>query len=177
MPVSRQQAVANALNSTTNKVGMCAQWTRERFAIPALGDFDRDGDADAVDMWQACALKHYADVEPVPPAGVPVFWSGGSRGHGHAAVSLGGGMVRSTDAWTAGLVGTVPLSEIGRRWGMHYLGWTEDLYGHEIPDPEGDLRRARQAKLAKAKARGAKWKRWLDRNREYRARLRKALRK
>ena len=32
-----------------------------------------------------------------------------------------------------------------------------------------------EAKLEKAKARGAKWKRWLDRNRKFRARLRKAL--
>lgn len=35
----------------------------------------------------------------------------------------------------------------------------------------------RRAKLEKAKARGAKWKRWLDRNRKFRARLRKALKK
>jgi hypothetical protein len=176
MTLSRQQAVRNALAATTNKVGMCAQWTRQQFGVPALGDFDGDGDADAVDMWKACVLKHHADSEPVPPAGVPVFWSGGSKGHGHAAVSLGGGMVRSTDAWTAGQIGTVPISEVTRRWGMPYLGWTEDLYGHEIPDPEGDLRRAREDKLAKARVRGAKWKRWLDRNRKFRARLRETLR-
>jgi hypothetical protein len=173
MPVSRQQAVVNALQSTAYPVGMCAKWTREKYGLPALGDFDRDGDADAVDMWQACVLKEAGDRNP--PAGVPVFWSGGSKGHGHAAISLGDGFVRTIDRPRSGVVSTVPLAEIEQAWGLKYLGWTIDLYGHEIPDPEGDLRRAREAKLAKAKARGAKWKRWLDRNRAYRARLRKAL--
>ena len=175
MPVSRNQAIVNALASKAYPVGMCAKWTREKYGLPALGDFDRDGDADAVDMWAACVLKEAGDRNP--PAGVPVFWSGGSKGHGHAAVSLGDGMIRTIDRPTSGQVGTVPLGEIERVWGLKYLGWTHDLYGHEIPDPEGDLRRARQAKLEKAKARGAKWKRWLDRNRKFRARLRKALRK
>lgn len=174
MTATRQQAVRNALTVKTYPVGMCARFTREQFGVPALGDFDGDGDADAVDMWQACKIRNEGDINP--PAGVPVFWSGGRKGHGHAAVSLGDGLVRSTDAWAAGLVGSVPLTEVTRRWGMPYLGWTEDLYGHEIPDPEGDLRRARQARLAKARARGAKWKRWLDRNRKFRARLRKTLR-
>jgi hypothetical protein len=56
------------------------------------------------------------------------------------------------------------------------------------PDPTFDMtafradvqglakRDQRLAKLAKAKVRGAKWKRWLDRNRKFRARLRKTLR-
>ena len=179
MPVSRQQAVVNALQSTAYPVGMCAKWTREKYGLPALGDFDRDGDADAVDMWQACVLKEAGDRNP--PAGVPVFWSGGSKGHGHATVSLGNGFVRTIDMSDDGLryqpgnVGTSTIDQITRVMGLMYLGWTHDLYGHEIPDPEGDLRRAREAKLAKAKARGAKWKRWLDRNRAYRARLRKVL--
>lgn len=175
MPVSRNQAIVSALASKAYPVGMCAKWTRERYGLPALGDFDRDGDADAVDMWQACVLKNAGDRNP--PAGVPVFWSGGSKGHGHAAISLGDGFVRTIDRPEFGIVGTVPLGEIEQAWGLHYLGWTIDLYGHEIPDPEGDLRRAREAKLAKARIRGAKWKKWLDRNRAYRARLREALRK
>lgn len=173
MLVSRNQAVVNALASQAYPVGMCAKWTREKYGLPALGDFDRDGDADAVDMWQACVLKEAGDRNP--PAGVPVFWSGGSSGHGHAAISLGDGFIRTIDRPRSGIVSTVPLGEIEKAWGLKYLGWTIDLYGHEIPDPEGDLRRSREAKLAKAKARGAKWKRWLDRNRAFRARLRETL--
>lgn len=134
MPVSRQQAVINALRSTTYPVGMCARWTREQFGVQALGDFDGDGDADAVDMWQASKLKNAGDRNP--PRGVPVFWSGGSAGHGHAAISLGGGMVRSIDRPRSGLVSSVPLSEMESAWGLKYLGWTIDLYGHEIEDTE-----------------------------------------
>lgn len=132
MPVSRQQAVANARKVTSYASGMCAKFTREQFGVAALGDFDGDGDADAVDMWQACVLKVHDDRNP--PAGVPVFWSGGSKGHGHAAVSLGGGRVRSTDMPSAGRVGDTTIDSIVRAWGMPYLGWTIDLYGHEIPD-------------------------------------------
>lgn len=173
MPYSRTQAVANALNSTVNVPRYCARWTRERFGVAALGDYDGDGAADAEDMWKAARIRNEGDLEP--PAGVPVYWGGGSQDNGHIAVSLGGGLIRSTDAAGAGRVGTVPLDYPTKQWGMPYLGWSEDLYGQIIPDPDGDLRRERQAKLAKAKVRGAKWKRWLDRNRKFRARLRKTL--
>jgi hypothetical protein len=136
MPVSRNQAIVSALASRAYPVGMCARWTRERFGLPALGDFDRDGDADAVDMWKASVLKNAGDRNP--PAGVPVFWSGGSNGHGHAAISLGDGFVRTIDRPVAGTVSTVPLGEIERAWGLKYLGWTIDLYGHEIPDYDAE---------------------------------------
>lgn len=169
MPVSRNQAVVNALASKAYPVGMCAKWTREKYGLPALGDFDRDGDADAVDMWQACVLKEAGDRNP--PAGVPVFWSGGSKGHGHAAISLGNGMIRTIDRPTSGLVGSVPLGEIESAWGLKYLGWTIDLYGYEIPDPEGDLRRARLEKLALSRKRKAKWQRWVKRANRNIARL------
>lgn len=156
MTNSRNQAIVAALASTAYPVGMCAKWTREKFGLPALGDFDRDGDADAVDMWQACVLKEAGDRNP--PPGVPVFWSGGSKGHGHAAISLGNGMIRTIDRPRSGVVGTVPLGEIERVWGLKYLGWTHDLYGHEIPDPEGDARRAaarRERKIANKKTKRA----------------------
>jgi cell wall-associated NlpC family hydrolase len=129
-PRTREQAVASALASVTNVPRFCARWTRERFGVAALGDFDGDGAADAEDMWKASQIKHRDDKNP--PAGVPVFWGGGSADNGHVAVSLGGGMVRSTDAAGSGRVGTVSIDFPTRKWGMPYLGWTEDLYGHAI---------------------------------------------
>lgn len=151
MPVSRQQAVVNALRVTTYPVGMCARFAREQYAIPALGDADGDGDADAVDMWKACRIRNAADLNP--PAGVPVFWGGGSEGHGHAAVSLGNGSVRSIDRPSSGRVASVPISEISRVWGLPYLGWTEDLYGHEIPDETAAVRAELARRKAKKRAR------------------------
>ena len=167
IPASRNQAIVNALASQAYAVGMCAKWTRERYGLPALGDFDRDGDADAVDMWKACALKHAGDRNP--PAGVPVFWSGGSRGHGHAAISLGDGFIRTIDRPTSGKVGTVPLGEIERAWGLKYLGWTADLYGHEIPDHDAQ-RAALRKRIDHKRGRRLDLKRQL-------ARLRSALSK
>lgn len=166
MPVSRTQAVANALAATTNVPRYCAQWTRTMFGVPALGDWDGDGAADAEDMWKAAKIRYPGDY--VAPAGVPVYWGGGSQDNGHIAVSLGNGMCRSTDAAGAGKVGTVPLDYPVRQWGMPYLGWSEDLYGYEIPDPEGDAARAAAAlrvkrleKLAATRKRKAKWQRWI----------------
>lgn len=136
-PRTRQQGIASALASVTNKPRFCAQWTRERFGVGALGDFDGDGAADAEDMWKAAQSKHPGDRHP--PAGVPVFWGGGSSDNGHAGVTLPGGQVevfRSTDGAGAGRVATVPLDFPERQWGMPYLGWSDDLYGYFIVDEE-----------------------------------------
>lgn len=131
MTMTREQGARRAQQVNTYPARWCARFTREAFGRPALGDFDGDGAADAEDMWKAAKIKHPGDLDP--PAGVPVYWLGGSEDNGHAAVSLGNGMVRSTDAWERGVVGTVPLREISRRWGMTYVGWSEDLYGYVIP--------------------------------------------
>lgn len=132
-PYDRAEAVARALASKSYAVAMCMQWTRLMFGIGAVGDFDGNGRANAVDGWKSCRHRHPGDRNP--PAGVPVFWSGGSRGDGHAAVALGGGMIRSIDRPRAGVVGTVPLSDIERSWGLTYLGWAEDIGGVLIPTP------------------------------------------
>lgn len=165
MTNTRGQAVKNALASTAYDVGMCMKWTRTMLGRDSVGDVDRDGDADAVDGWKSCKHRHPDDRNP--PAGVPVFWSGGSKGHGHAALSLGGGMIRTIDRPTSGRVGTVPLSDPERAWGLHYLGWAEDIGGLLIPldapakvDPKpltapGRIARARLL-LRRAEARAEK---------------------
>ncbi len=135
---SRSEAVAAAIASHTNIPGTCQKWTREIFQAPSVGDQDRDGDADAVDGWlsEPVAKRHYKD--PVPPAGVPIAFSGGSRGFGHRAVSLGGGRVRSTDMssaghYLAGSVGTVTIKQIESSMNVKYLGWSETISGIQIP--------------------------------------------
>lgn len=137
MTASRQQAVANALRSTTNAPRFCAQWTRTMFGVAALGDFDGDGAADAEDMWKAAKSRHPGDRNP--PAGVPVYYGGGSADNGHISVSLGLGSTRSTDAGGSGKVATVPLDFPERQWGMPYLGWSDDLYGNTIPDTLAEI--------------------------------------
>lgn len=131
MTISREQVAANALKVTRYAVGMCARFTRECAGFGALGDFDNDGDADAVDMWKASTNRHPGDMNP--PLGVFVFWGGGSKGHGHAAPTVtADGMIRSTDRPSSGIVSTVPLHSIAPAWGMTYLGWTDEPYGNPI---------------------------------------------
>lgn len=135
MVFNREEAAKRAEAARTNDVGMCQLWTRTMFGAPSAGDRDLDGDADAVDGWKSepTSARHPGDRNP--PRGVPVSWSGGRNGHGHRAVSLGGGMVRSTDAPSAGLVGTVDLGWFERHWGLTYLGWSETITGIVIPKP------------------------------------------
>ena len=152
-PRTREQAVAAALASRRNTPRYCARWTRLQFAVDALGDYDGDGAADAEDMWKAAQHRHPGDTNP--PPGVPVYYGGGSQDNGHVAISLGNGMIRSTDAPRAGYVGTVPLNYPTTAWGMPYLGSSDDLYGHLIPSEEKrrleawrDRLRARRAKIS-----------------------------
>lgn len=154
----------NALKVTSYATGMCARFSRECAGFGALGDFDGDGDADAVDMWKASTNRHEGDRQP--PLGVLAFWGGGSSGHGHVApVVTDDFRVRSTDQQWAGDVSTVPLGEIERDWpGVQYLGWTDEPYGNPIRS-EADERlgsqidkwRAKRAmlkvRLARARAR------------------------
>lgn len=132
MTVTRAQAVENAKASKTYPVGMCMKWTRTMLGRPAVGDIDGDGDADAVDGWKSSKHRHPGDRNP--PAGVPVFWEGGRNGYGHVGISLGNRTFRGTDAPTSGSVGTVGLDWPEQHWGLHYLGWAEDLNGVRIED-------------------------------------------
>lgn len=50
-----------------------------------------------------------------------MYWGGGS---GHVALSLGNGYIVSTDIGGVGTVTTAPATDINRKWGKPYLGWT-----------------------------------------------------
>lgn len=129
---SRAQAARAAAESKTNVPGTCQLWTRTQYGAPSAGDRDRDGDADAVDGWRS-EPPRFRHTDRRPPRGVPVAWSGGRNGFGHRAISLGGGLIRSTDAGGPGKVATVELGWVERTWGLTYLGWSESITGIEIP--------------------------------------------
>lgn len=131
---NREDAARHAERSTANTPAMCQSWTRNQFNALSVGDVDRDRDADAVDGWKSEPPK-WRHTDRHPPRGVPVAWSGGSNGHGHRAVSLGHGKIRSTDAGGRGIVATVDLDWPERQWGMRYLGWSESISGVKIPKP------------------------------------------
>lgn len=142
---NREEAAKLAENSQFNKPGTCQLWTRTIFDAPSVGDRDGDGDADAVDGWKSEPVS-YRHGDRKPPRGVPVAWSGGSKGYGHRAISLGPDrngvyQIRSTDAGGSGKIATVPLDFFEKQWGLGYLGWSETISGLTIPavvkpDPE-----------------------------------------
>lgn len=121
------QAVAAAKNvSYYSPSGMCQQFTRVCFGIG--GGF---GSARAA--WQGAKKRHYVSRGSQIPAGVPVYWLGGSSGYGHAAVSLGNGLCRSTDWPRSRQVGTARIDDISRQWNQSLVGWAEDINGTPIP--------------------------------------------
>lgn len=131
---SASGSVARANATTTNRVGTClatvSRWVGGPHGVPK-----------AIDAWHLGRNKHRGDYNP--PAGVPVFWSGGTAGH--VALSVGGGKARSTDfrngSYSPGLTGTGSIHDIGRAMGKQYLGWTSDAWGKALA--AGGIVRAR----------------------------------
>jgi hypothetical protein len=102
---------------------LCLAFVRTSFELPIRHH-------SAMGAWSAAKHKHRYDRHP--PAGVPLFWSGGRHRFGHVAMSLGHGMIISTDRPYTGRISRTRLSTIERAWHLHYLGWTEDLEGVRI---------------------------------------------
>lgn len=108
--------------------GWCLRFQAlEIFKVPGVGDWDRDRAADAEDYWKAAVARGKVVKTSDPakiPAGVMIMWTDpGRNDYGHAAYSLGGGMMVSTDLPTSGKVGKVKISEASRRWGHKLVGY------------------------------------------------------
>ena len=131
---NREQAVEAALADKLKTPRYCQLVTRTWYDAPSAGDVDGDGAADAEDGWkrEPLSARRY---DRNPPRGVPVTWLGGSQDNGHRAISLGNGMIRSTDAAGTGRIGTVPLEWVEKNWGMAYAGWSTTMNGYDIPMP------------------------------------------
>jgi hypothetical protein len=123
-PNNARQTVRSAIQSDYNDPGYCLAWSRQQADIPARYP-------DAATAWRHATEKRRGGQNP--PPGAAVYWTGGSSGYGHIAISVGGGRVRSSDAGGAGRVATVPLSWISREWGLRYAGWADSINGYEIP--------------------------------------------
>jgi hypothetical protein len=103
--------------------GYCLKFVRSCAGAPGLGH-------DATWAWTQAKVQHPGELHP--PAGAPVFWGGGSHGHGHVVVSLGDGSCLSSDYLRVGHVDQVVIADITAGWGLTYLGWTEDINGVSI---------------------------------------------
>lgn len=128
-PFTGMAAVNRALAVKAGYSGWCLRFVREAFGIPATSGY---GSAKAA--WDKTKSRR---LDLNPPPGVPVWWdilSGKNAVYDHVAISLGGGVVRSTSV-SGGNPGNVRLSDLTARWGMRYLGWSEDLLGRRVWAP------------------------------------------
>lgn len=110
-------AIAAANGITTGYGGMCLKFVRTVFAVPAKYATARDARTHA-------AAFHATSNPAAVPAGVPVF-----LGDNHVAVSMGGGMMRTTNSVT-NKVATVSIASWGKSYPLR--GWSEDLNGVRV---------------------------------------------
>jgi cell wall-associated NlpC family hydrolase len=119
-PRSAQDAVnygLSCIGGPTIWHGLCDHFVAECYGWGASGY------GSALQQWFAMP-QHNSDQNP--PLGALVFWK--SLPYGHVALSCGDGTVLSTDIDIPGGVSRVPLSTIGSKWGIAYLGWTPAIF-------------------------------------------------
>jgi hypothetical protein len=122
---------ANAEADQTNDPGYCLQQCRIWAGINSMYP-------DASTAWRNTNDRYPGNRQP--PRGAAVYWTGGSKGYGHIAISLGGGNVRSTDAGGTGVVATRNLAWFDSHWpSLTYAGWAWDINEatiiHDQPQP------------------------------------------
>lgn len=106
----------------TSAVGFCKREVRECYRIAVSRS------ADAAGAWRNAKHKH-AESDPASiPRGVPVFWLGGSEGHGHVSISTGEAGHWTTDLVRPGFFDRTGIARVSRTWSnLRLVGWTEDL--------------------------------------------------
>jgi hypothetical protein len=112
--------------------GMCLQFTRECFAVPALY-------GSAVDAGYACNAKHPGDWSP-PPA-TPVWFRSPSI-YDHVCFYVSASEVIST--YNADVRTYSSLRDVEVKFDAQYVGWGEDInevhiLGAATPDPPPPL--------------------------------------
>ena len=126
------QTARNAENDQFNVPGMCLQQVHDWAGIPARYP-------DASTAWRNANDRHR---DRNPPRGAAVYWTGGSRGFGHIAISLGRGRIRSTDAGGSGRVATRTIGWFDRNWtSLRYAGWSWDINEVTIPHRKAPKRK------------------------------------
>lgn len=122
VPHTPAQIVRNALAITTGYGGLCLKFTRTCANIPAVH-------GSAKHAWAAAVHTHagYADA----PAGAFLFMSHPNSKHGHVAVYLGDGTMRTTNSRT----GRIHTDKVSAwvRGNYTVQGWSEDLNGVRVP--------------------------------------------
>ncbi len=104
--------------------GMCQKEIRQLFGVPSIGDYDKDGDADAHDAWKAARAKGQVVRDSNPknaPRGSYLYFSGGRNGH--VALGLGGDSCVSTDAGGRGRWAKIGIAKVAKKFNRKYEGY------------------------------------------------------
>jgi len=136
-PRTGVEAIALARQMSANRTfvgsGMCLKTVRTYYGINAKY-------LDATDSYNAADHKVHVRSGIDVPRGVPVYWTGGSSGHGHIALSLGGGLCLSTDWKEPGRIDVARIDDITARWGLPFQGYAwevNDVIAWKPPTPVG----------------------------------------
>lgn len=124
-------AQAEHAHPSRNWHDRCQEFTHDAYGVPS------DGTPTAAAAWAHAKYRHPETDPLMIPRGVPTYWLGGSSGAGHAAPSRGGGSVWGTDLVRDGNVDIYAIADVHARWGLTLVGWTEDIDGVRVwqPDP------------------------------------------
>jgi hypothetical protein len=133
------RCLAESEHPSQNWRGHCLVFVRTMAGIAAKY-------GSAAEAWANARKRH---TNGTPPAGAAVFWTGGSHGYGHVAVSAGDGKIWTTDIAGPGKVSKEDLGIVKSKWGLRYVGWTEDVNGVTLnivsPPPRLSLSEVRWA--------------------------------
>lgn len=127
-PAIREARRRSRSSTPTSAPGFCKREVREVLSL-AVGRVIPSRSADAAEAWRNARHKHTTDDPASIPRGVPVFWLGGSAGHGHVSLSTGNSGHWSTDILRPGWFDRTGIRLVGRKWGLRLVGWTEDFDG------------------------------------------------
>ncbi|GAA0628276.1 hypothetical protein GCM10009547_34890 [Sporichthya brevicatena] len=126
LPKGNPRSCQDAMRWALAQADGAPVWHRRclNFTARAYG-YTASGVPSAAEYWADAYDRHPHD--PHPPAGSLVFWATGEPA-GHAALSLGGGMVVSNDIAGKGTIAAVPLTYITEQWSARYLGWAPPFF-------------------------------------------------
>lgn len=110
-------------------VGQCLATVRQYYGVAA-------GFPTAASSYEAAAHKYPSNDGRDAPRGAPIWWTGGSHGAGHVAISVGGGICLSTDWARPGKIDYARINEITARWGLDYKGPTQEINRVVVWEPQ-----------------------------------------
>lgn len=108
--------------------GMCLSFVRTGYNLPGVY-------ASAADAWDGAEHRHTTGDWRDIPEGAPVFMFDGKNPDEHVAFNDGGGYMVTTNSGTG-----YPVRQsydLWASWGYRPHGWTEDLNGYYVCDPDG----------------------------------------